>query len=590
MFDNPPVRASILVTALLFLGQFSSSAQQDDNQDSAKVDLLASLTPVTDAMLKDPPASDWLMWRRTYDSFGYSPLEQINRENVANLEMAWRQPLITGANMPTPLIHDGVMFLYSTQDTLLAMDATTGEQLWSYKHELDSPPSAKIGIALHGNKVLVPTSDLRMLALDAKSGTVIWNHKIATTVTDVGLVGYSLRSAPLIANGQVIQGITATFVPEGGFIVGLDLETGEETWRFEAVARPGEPGGNSWNDLSLTQRSGGSVWIPGSYDPELDLVYFGTAPTYDTAPLLHSINKPGVNNDALFTNATVALRPKTGELVWYFQHVANDQWDMDWVYERQIMDLMVEGVERRIVITAGKLGIFDALDAASGEYLFSIDLGFQNIIASIDPETGAKTVSPEAIPNAEATHLLCPFALGARNWPSTAYNPEKKLLYVPVSEVCMDGGPTGRGGVLTTGAGMVPKPAADSDGKFGRIQAINLETQELTWNFREVVPPTTATMATAGGLVFAGALDRSFKAFNDGTGEVLWSMELDDIPVAFPVTYAVNDKQYIAVVVGQPSILASAWVGVVTQFVGVDKSPVANLEMNGAAIWVFALP
>ena len=585
------VRASIIAMVVVYW-QLTSFAQSLYAQQTAG--LLANMTSVTDEMLQSPPDSDWLNWRRTYDAFGHSPLKQINQQNVSNLKLAWQQPLAAGANMATPLIHDGVMFVYGSQDTLVAMDATSGELLWSYKHESDSIASAKIGVALYGDKVLVPTSDLRLVALNAKSGEVLWNHKITTTVTNVGLVGYSLRSSPLIANGMVIQGVTATFVPEGGFIVALDLETGEESWRFHTVARPGELGGSSWNGLTLEQRSGGSVWIPGSYDARLDLVYFGAAPTYDTAPLLTSIDQPGINSDALFTNATIALRPGSGELVWYYQHVANDQWDMDWVYERQIMDLMVDGSMRRVVITAGKLGIFDAMDAATGEYLFSIDMGFQNIIASIDPETGAKTTNPQAIPNADATYLLCPFALGVRNWPATSYNPDNKMLYVPVSEVCMDGGPTGKGGVLTTGAQMIPKPAADSDGKFGRIQAINVETRELVWQFREVVPPTTSTLSTSGGLVFVGALDGSFKALNDSTGEVLWQTSMGDIPQSFPVSYSVNGKQYIAVVIGQPAILASTWMGVISAFQAgssADSEEQFSFTMEGnASIQVFALP
>jgi alcohol dehydrogenase (cytochrome c) len=243
-------------------------------------------------------------------------------------------------------------------------------------------------------------------------------------------------------------------MPGGGFIVGLDLETGQEVWRFNTVAWPGEPGGNTWNDIPLEERSGGSVWVPGSYDPELDLVYFGLAPTYHTEPLLRSVDIEGVTNDALYTNSTVALRPETGELVWYFQHIANDQWDLDWVYERQLIEIELGGVTRKVVLTAGKMALYDALDAATGEYLFSMDMGLQNIVTAIDPETGAKTLSSIATPNAEETHLLCPFANGGRNWQSAAYNPDSKMLFLPIAEVCMNAGPTGQGGILSTGAGM----------------------------------------------------------------------------------------------------------------------------------------
>lgn len=587
MASGKCIKVLFILSSLCCCWLTVSQAQSNDDGSLGGSELLANLSLVTDAMLSSPPSSDWLIWRRTYDSHGYSPLDQLNKQNVANLEQAWRTDLTLGTNMATPLVHDGVLFLLSTQDTVVALDASSGAQLWSYKHESASIASAKIGIALHGDKVLVPTADLHVIALDSKTGSLIWDHAITTTQS--GPIPYSLRSAPLVAGGKVIQGVTATMVPEGGFIVGLDLDTGEESWRFHSVARPDEPGGNSWNNLALAERSGGSVWVPGSYEPDLDLVYFGTAPTYDTAPLLSSINQPGTSNDALFTNATVALRPETGELVWYYQHMANDQWDLDWVYERQIVDLTLEGVERRVIVTAGKMALYDAVDAATGEYLFSLDAGLQNIVTAIDPITGAKTIHPNAIPNAEESHLICPFANGGRNWPSAAVNPVSKMLYLPLAEICMNGGPTGRGGIMTTGVGMTPQPLADSDGKFGRLQAFNLETQELAWNFRETVPPTSAALATAGGLVFVGALDQSFKAFDDATGEVLWQTDLGDIAASFPISYSVEGKQYIAVVVGQLSLHANIWLGTITGFLGQDDSPVTNLQRSGPAIVVFAL-
>ena len=235
------------------------------------------------------------------------------------------------------------------------------------------------------------------------------------------------------------------------------------------------------------------------------------------------------------------------------------------------------------------MALYDAVDAATGEYLFSLDAGLQNIVTAIDPITGAKTIHPNAIPNAEESHLICPFANGGRNWPSAAVNPVSKMLYLPLAEICMNGGPTGRGGIMTTGVGMTPQPLADSDGKFGRLQAFNLETQELAWNFRETVPPTSAALATAGGLVFVGALDQSFKAFDDATGEVLWQTDLGDIAASFPISYSVEGKQYIAVVVGQLSLHANIWLGTITGFLGQDDSPVTNLQRSGPAIVVFAL-
>ncbi|MEX2332797.1 MAG: PQQ-binding-like beta-propeller repeat protein, partial [Pseudohongiella sp.] len=461
----------IAILAGLTLGGASATAQ---NQGQA---LLDALTPVSDAMLQNPPAEDWLMWRRTWDAYGFSPLDQINTSNVADLSEAWRVSLGAGSSTPTPLVHDGVMFLLNANNMLLAMDASNGDLLWSYHHKLPegATPSSKFGIALHGNKVIMPTNDMRMLALNSKTGDVIWNHAVANITTSGR--GHTLRATPIIANGMVIQGVNATMVPEGGFIIGLDLETGEEIWRFYTIPRPGEPGDMTWNGLELAQRSGGSVWMPPSYDAELDLVYFGTAPTYDTAPLLNPITEHGVTNDALYTNSTLALRPRTGELVWHYQHVANDQWDLDWTYERQPVYLPVDGEMRKVVITAGKMALYDVLDAANGEYLYSMDLGLQNVVKSVDPVTGAKTMNPNATPSADIAQLVCPFAAGGRNWQVSSINPDSKILYLPITQMCMNGGPTGQGGILSTGASLSPTPVPGREGEFGRLQAVDLETR-----------------------------------------------------------------------------------------------------------------
>ncbi|MEE2607512.1 MAG: PQQ-binding-like beta-propeller repeat protein, partial [Pseudomonadota bacterium] len=318
--------------------------------DPDSIPLLRDYSPVTDEILQNPPDSDWLTWRRTYNNLGFSTLDQINRQTVSGLQLAWHQPVTPGNNMPTPLVHDGIMFLYSAGDVVLALDATTGEMLWRYSHDGNAVTSHKFGIALHENKVLVPTSDLHMVALNARSGDVIWDHAI-----EIGNnTGYQLRSAPTVASGQVIQGMAASFVPAGGFIIAIDLETGRETWRFNTLARPGEPGGNTWNNIPLEERQGGSVWNTGAYDPELDLVFYGVSPTYNTGPLLYPLGIEGVNNDALYTNATLALRPDTGELIWYYQHVANDQFDLDWIFERSIVELEIEGEMKKVVVTAGK--------------------------------------------------------------------------------------------------------------------------------------------------------------------------------------------------------------------------------------------
>ncbi|HJO10956.1 MAG: PQQ-binding-like beta-propeller repeat protein [Gammaproteobacteria bacterium] len=561
-------------------GSNSASSLQSVTTDPDSHPLLRNYSTVSDEVLQNPPAADWLIWRRTYDNMGYSPLAAINLQTVADLELAWRQAVTPSNNMPTPLVHDGVMFLYSAGDVVLAMDATNGELLWRYRHDGGAITSHKFGISLHEDKVLVPTSDLHMVALDARSGGVIWDHAIDTGEN----TGYALRSAPLTAGGQVIQGVAASRVPGGGFIIAVDLETGEESWRFNTLARPGEPGGNTWNNIPLEERRGGSVWNTGGYDPELDLVFFGVSPTYNTGPFLYPLNIKGVSNDALYTNATLALRPATGELVWYYQHIANDQFDLDWIFERSIVELEIDGEIRKAVVTAGKPGLFDALDAATGQYLFSVDPGIQNIISAIDPVTGTKFINPDVIPDAEMTRTVCPLYQGGRNWPASAIDVESKFLFVPMFEVCMDTLLNGEGTLLTSGLQMDAVPIPGSDGNFGRLQAIDLERQELAWQHRQVIPPISATLATAGGLVFVGYLDHSFKAFDQQTGEIVWETELDAISSSFPISYSVDGKQYIALVAGQLNLHTGIWLGLMNRFAGhIDTNP------GEAALWVFAL-
>lgn len=548
--------------------------------DPDTTSLLRDYSPVTDQILQNPKDSDWLNWRRTYNNQGFSNLDQINRETVSDLRLAWHQPVTSGNNMPTPLVHDGVMFLYSAGDVVLALDATNGRLLWRYSHNGDDTTSHKFGIALHENKVLVPTSDLHMVALDAQSGAVVWDHAI-----DVGEnTGYQLRSAPTIAKGQVIQGMAASFVPGGGFIIAIDLKTGKETWRFNTLARPDEPGGNTWNNMPLEERQGGSVWNTGAYDPELDLVFYGASPTYNTGPLLYPLGIDGVSNNALYTNTTLALRPATGELVWYYQHVANDQFDLDWIFERTIVELEVGGELKKVVVTAGKPGLFDALDAETGEYIFSVDPGLQNVFSSVDPSTGEKIANPNVFPDAEEIRTVCPFYQGGRNWHASSINNNTGFLFVPMFEVCMDTRLDGTGTLLSSGLGTETIPVPENDGNYGRLQAIDLKNRKLAWQYRQEVVPASASLATAGGLVILGYLDHGFKAFDQKTGNVLWETKLDAIPAAFPITYSVDEKQYIAVVAGQLNIHTGIWLGLMNKFTGfVPESP------GAASLWVFAL-
>lgn len=537
---------------------------------------LDDLRPVSNEMLLNPPADDWLVWRRTHANLGHSPLDQINKGNVSDLRMAWNWALPPGANMMTPLVHDGVLFAYSAGDIVQAIDASSGDLLWSFQRELDSdkPLNSKKGVAIYQDKIIVPTSDIHLLALEARTGKLVWDHKIDTGDEQ----DHWMKAAPMVVNGKAIIGLTGQLAIAGGnFIVAIDLETGAETWRFYTVARPNEPGGNSWNGMPVMERTGGSVWVPGSYDPELNLVYFGPAPTYDTDALRVPLTLPGITTDALYTNSTIALDADTGELVWHFQHVRNDQLDHDWAFERQIISLPVNGQMRKAVVTGGKEAIFEALDAATGEYLFSIDMDMQNVFSEIDPRNGDKTPYPDAIPEPgqvlQGLSLdgICPKALGARNMQSTSYNPNTGILYIPLQDTCIE---------RSTGQRWQKYPNSDEEGLWGLVKAVNLETREEVWTRRQVAPPASGHLTTDSGLLFRGTVDRWFQAIDQDSGEILWQQRLDNSPSSYPITYRVDGKQYVAVATNSGSYHANG----MERIAGITNPP------SGASLWVFALP
>jgi alcohol dehydrogenase (cytochrome c) len=485
----------------------------------AKHSMLDTLTPVTDAMLQSPPEEDWLTWRQSFTDAGFSPLTQVTKLNAGTLRLAWALALPAGPNEATPLVHDGVIFVHSYNDHVLALDAGTGDELWHYARRLPEgiAPSVQRNMALYADMLYLGTSDAHVVALNAKSGRVVWDQPIADPHI------WRVSGGPLVAAGRVMQGVVGR-APGGAWIVGLDAATGLESWRFHCAAQPGQVGYDSWNGARLEQRSGGSVWTAGSYDPQLGLAFFGPGQTYDTALLQHPTKQRGVSNDGLYLDSTVALDPGTGRMAWYFQHLPNDQWDYDWAFERQILQLPLGGKLTKLVITSGKLGIYDALDAASGKYAFSIDLGIQNLITSIDPKTGAKAMDPARYPDGIRRVSVCPHPGGGRSWLPGSYNPQSHIVYLPMVESCMDMIPMEKGerGSLSSGYRWALRPRPDTDGKYGRIQAVNLATRETVWTARQRAPQTSGVLDTAGGVVFAGALDRWFSAYDDATGELLW--------------------------------------------------------------------
>lgn len=547
--------------------------------------LLESITLVTDQALRQPQDGDWLTWRRTYNSLGFSPLRQINRENVSALREAWAWVLPTSPNEITPLVHDGILFIQSA-NVIQALDGKTGDLLWQYVRPL--PAALHNGslnivknLAIYQNLLYAPTADGHIVALNVKTGAVVWDQQVLGTDE----ISHHLRldSGPLVAEGKVIIGASGcNTYPGGCFIVGLDANDGKEAWRFHTIARPGQPGGDSWNGAPLEQRFGGSVWTSGSFDPDLNLVYFGIGQTYDTATLLAPHAEAGDSNDGLYTDSTVALDPTSGKLVWYYQHMNRDVWDLDWAFDQVLITLPVNGKPTNLVVTGGKIMIFDAVNRANGEYAFSKDLGLQTLVSAIDPKTGKKIIDPKLEPEANVTKHFCPHSGGGRNWPATSYDPDTMILYVPLYESCQDFTWVPRDGAETAEGGsdmhFVLHPRPNSDGNIGRLEAINLETKKVAWIYRQRAAMSSSTLVTAGGVVFAGSRDRNFRAFDAENGKILWQRTLSAALSSTPITYSAGGEQYVAVVAGNGGPVA--WP---------QLTPEVSNPTGGTTLWVFQL-
>jgi alcohol dehydrogenase (cytochrome c) len=561
-----------------------------------RTELLGDISTVSEQLLRTPPESDWLHWRRTYDALGYSPLKQINRDNVATLRTRWSWSLPPSVNEITPLVHDGVMFIASGA-SVEALNAATGERLWQYLRtlpdEADGGRTARAKcLAIFGDRIYAPTADGHVVALESRSGKLVWDHQVVTPEQgprqgESDGSPFRLDGGPVIAKGKIILGVSlgVTHGKGGAYILALDAQSGQEVWRFDTVARPGQPGGNSWNGHPVDERYGAGVWTPGSYDPELNLVYFGTGNTYATATLLVPEPTERPENLGLYTDSTVALDADSGKLVWYYQHLGRDVWDLDWAFEQSLVTLPFAGRPRKLVVTGGKMALFDAVDRATGEYVFSRDFGLQNVVLDIDPKTGRKIINPEVQPEAGKTKLVCPYGTAGRNWPATSINPETGILFVPLAESCMNHTFT-PGSAAETAAGgvdarMEQRVRPDSDGKFGRLQAINLQTGKVLWTQRQRATPSSAMLATGGGLVFSGDHDRQFRAYDEQTGAILWETRLSAAPSSFPITYTVNGEQYLAVVAGGGSALEAT---------RATLTPEIDTSVGNPVLFVFKLP
>jgi alcohol dehydrogenase (cytochrome c) len=499
---------------------------------------LEALTPVTEAMLRNPSPNDWLMWRGNYQGWGYSALDQINRDNVKDLTVAWTWAMnSTGMTEFTPLVHDGIMFVWNYGELIQALDARNGNLLWRFRQTIPADYSRDIfyrtkrSLAIGGNLLIVPTTDMHLIALDIKTGEVVWD----VVTDDFRKSKRVYNGGPLVVKDKVIMG--ASGCAPGGvscFVTGHDLATGKELWRFNTVAQPGEPGNETWNGVPPEQRWGASVWIPPSYDPELNLVYIGVGSPFPWSSVDRGTYNPkggGKNGDSLYTNSTLAINPDTGKLVWHYQHLPNDTFDQDYAFERVIAPVDWGGRKRKAVITAGKPAVIEVLDAATGQFLFARDPGAQNIFTFND-ETGVKTLLPPGPPDGIRR---CPSNNGARNFLAGSYDPNSNRYYLSVNDVC------------TPNAGDLPD----------RMIGLDLTTHEITMDIKSRVMQSSAKLTTAGGLLFSAAADRYMRAYDVRDGKELWKMRLQDVPNAFPITYMVDGVQYLAMVAGNPGLIGN---------------------------------
>ncbi|HVZ20279.1 MAG TPA: PQQ-binding-like beta-propeller repeat protein [Vicinamibacterales bacterium] len=509
--------------------------------------------PVTDAMLEHPDAGDWLHWRRTLDGWAHSPLDQITTKNASRLQLVWGWTLAPGVSEPGPVVHDGVMYVPQASGIVHALDAATGDLLWEYKHTFERSPDVSLpsrlrSIAIAGDKVILATPNAHLVALDARTGKVLWDHTVADET-----LGYRYTSGPIVVRGTIIAGMTGCerYKNDVCFISAHDLQTGRELWRVSTIARPGEPGGDTWGDLPLTRRAGGDAWIPGSYDPQTNLVYWSVAQAKPWARLSR-----GTDGDALYTNSTLAIDPATGTVAWYHQFIPGETNDQDEVFE----SVLVDRGGRRSLYKMGKLGILWQVDRTNGAFVAAHDLGYQNLV-NVDTTTGKAVYRPGRLPTAGVEFEFCPDIQGVRGWHAMSYDPATHALLIPIHPACQTatyfdhvehenldvptvygnnpryngyrGGPSHRHPKMPDAAGA--------------LIAMDVDTGRVRWQFPMHAAPSISTLTTAGGITVSGDADRNLYVHDTATGTALFHTRLPAPLDGSAITYAVGGRQYIAV-------------------------------------------
>ena len=533
--------------------------------------------PITDEMLRDPDPGDWLMAYRTYDFQAFSPLDEIDRENVGGLRLAWMRAMEEGAQEIRPLVYDGVMYIAQPgYDHLQAIDATTGDLIWEYRRAQpdDIREYAQFGartrnLALYGSHVYHLTADAHIIAVDARTGELAWESRTADYRD-----GITHSSGATIVNGMVVSGRTCSpaSLDARCFVAAHDAGDGVERWRTYTAAGADDPGGATWGTVPTADRVHVSPWgVPGSFDPELNRVFWGVAvPLPYTRLMRRGTWDVGDRSPCeLYSNSTIAMNADTGAIDWYYQYLPCDDWDQDFVQERTLIDTVVnpdpEAVrwinprltgtaeERKIVVVLGEPGGLFVNDRETGEFLWADPLPFESterfVISDVDVETGATTINMDLVAREPGDQfIIC--GHNVKGWWSWSYSPVTGMLYVPINRSCLNQTLNPR---TVSGTGprfSIPDPEIGPEGDLTEVRAIDISTGREVWRYSQRAPNAGTTLATAGNVVFFGDSNRRFRAFDAETGEVLWETILGSQISGYPVTYEAGGRQYLTVPVG----------------------------------------
>lgn len=570
---------------LIVLSNTSFASEKQNTQT-------AQYKPVTDARLLQPEPENWLQWRQNYASWGYSPLKQIDAGNVSDLSLAWSFSTgAKGAHEAAPIVNNGFMYVSTPQNQLIALDAKTGYELWRYKRKLPTDHFAmhptNRGVALYGDKVYYSGLDTCAIALDAVSGEQIWE----TCLADWRL-GFHMTLAPLAIEGKIIFGVSGAEFGIRCFLVALDANTGKELWRTYTIPEPGEAGNETWPG-DTWQSGGASIWMTGSYDAKTNLIFYGVG---NAAPWLPEMRK----GDNLYTNSVLAINPDTGAIKAHHQYHWNGGWDWDEVSAPLLIDLKSENGEiKKGLLHAGRNGYLWWLEMRkdSIKFIDAKPFVYQNVFSSVDPVSGRPEYNAATVPGIDKTVTFCPSVWGGKDWPSEAYNPDTGLLYIPAhNNLCSEltgvpvenvAGEEYMGFEIDALMSMIRFHGDDPMGRnihIGEIQAWDVNERKLVWTYKLKQMNWGPILTTAGNLVFSGGSnDRAFRALDARSGKQLWQMRLNSGVMGTPVSFMIDNVQYIAVQSGWG--LAAELMQSTFDIVRKEK----NVVPTEGAIWVFAL-